>query len=240
MIITKNFRSTLKSISFALCLTLLASFARLMTGPSFIESEIYPISMNKKGDILCKTRFTKNGTGARRGMPVQYGFCVITNKEILQFDDKRLEPDEIGEEFYFQQLEHWDSVFYTKVTENQLASIVSNTLKGKFSFTSCNTEVFKTDQRMPITAFEKDKGISLNQQPQKGLYGALSTEYLEEDSVHIAYDFGKVLLLNNVEDIDSEYIGARFDYYNPWITEEGEEVNIGFETREVTGVLIIE
>ena len=53
------------------------------TGPSYIESEIRPISVNEKGEVLCRTRFVKNPTGAQTLMDVEYGLCVLTKNRIF-------------------------------------------------------------------------------------------------------------------------------------------------------------
>lgn len=212
---------------------------RESTGPSYIESEIKPISRNEKGEILCKTRFTKNQMGAHSPMPIQYGFCVITKKEIKQFNTIRIDPGLIKDDETFYQLsKYWDGIFHGETNVRQLMEINQGVLESEGQFTALNVKPFQVDLVVSIPEFEKNKKTDLQTNKQKGLYGATGVEYYEAGNIHIVYDFGDILILENKEDdYDESRIGARFDYSNPWTNRNGEEVNIGFAINLVTGVL---
>ncbi|WP_271766034.1 hypothetical protein [Aquimarina algiphila] len=210
-----------------------------LTGPSSIASEINPISINENGEILCKTRFTKNQMGGYSPMRVEYGFCILSKDTIIQFRGKVLEDNEA----YYEQLKYWDDIFKSEINEEQLNELNKEVLKNEYNFSSCNANSFKVDKTMPISEFETNKKINLKDSRQKALHGASSTSYYDEKKVHLLYDFGHILLLNNINDDNDEEelsLGSDFDYYNPWVNEEGKEVNIGFDISLVTGVLITE
>ena len=57
----------------------------LATGPSYIKAGIKPISINDKGEVLCRTRFLKNPSGGHYVLDIEYGLCVLTGDTILQF-----------------------------------------------------------------------------------------------------------------------------------------------------------
>lgn len=89
-----------------------------------------------------------------------------------------------------------------------------------------------------LSSIDKNKKINLKNKRQKGLRGAFSTKY-HTNKVHLLYDFGNILILHNQNGFAPE-AGADFNYFNPWINEEGKEVNIGFDMSDITGVLIAE
>jgi len=227
---------------FGLTILLIPLFgANPITGPSWIESEIKPIAINENGEVLCKTRFSKNEMGAHMAMNVTYGFCIVSTDSIIQYDAKILDPFKIGEDSFYNHLNYWDSVFEAKVTAKALDEIKSEVLKNAHNFSTCNTDSFKVDKVFPISAFEKNRNVNLSKIKQKGLYGAESADYYEDLKIHLLYDFGSILFLHNEIDMDLEnVVGADFNYLNPWTDENGIERNIGFELSKVTGILIVE
>ncbi len=233
-------------IAFILCSSL-----SMATGPSYVHSEIKPISMNEKGEILCKTRFTANEMGAYSPMGVEYGFCVISNNKIIEFKTKVIEPftgySDTGESNYWDEVKYWDEIFNSQTSQKQLEQIQKDILKEHYHFSSINADVFKIDSIMSINDFEKTKGVSLQNTTQKGLHNSQSEEYYQNKKIHLLYDFGNILLFNNDNDIDNNELaleyGAHFNYPNTINThtnDKGEKISLGFEINKVTGVLIVE
>ena len=128
------------------------------TGPSTIESEITPISINKKGQILCKTRFTQNKMGSYNPMIVEYGFCILTNDSILEIKTKVLNPNKFNnEDKYYEELKYWDKIFRRKTSTEQLYTIKNKILKNNYNFTEVNTDQYKVDKEISIVE-NNDKG----------------------------------------------------------------------------------
>ncbi|WP_075341933.1 hypothetical protein [Tenacibaculum agarivorans] len=239
-----------KIVSLLFVITLLAfNSVADITGPSTIESEIQPIAINKKGEILCKTRFTKNEMGAYSPMKITYGFCIISNGKIIEFTTKVLDVDyneAVSYEPFFKEAKYWDNIFFSKTTPKQLHQIKKYILKDKYDFTSINADSFRVDRLFSISEFEKSKDISLKSEKQKALHGAHSTKYFNDQKVHVLYDFGNILILKNTSSSDSNEseieIGANFNYYNSLnttINEKGKKISFGFDISEVTGVLFL-
>jgi len=210
----------------------------VLTGPSSIESEIIPISINNKGEILCKTRFTKNEMGANMPMIIEYGFCILSNNSIKEFKTKKINPFKLDFDEYDEQVEFWDTIFRTKTTQNQLNTINKEILKNDYNFLINNVDSYKVDFKISISNFEKEKNISLKKIKQKGLHNTESTKYDSTKRLHILYDFGNILILNNIITVDYEdkkNVGASFNYLIPF---DGSYIQ--FDSYFVTGVLTIE
>lgn len=225
-------------------LSVLCCSMTTFTGPSWMDSGIIPISVNKKGEILCKTRFVQNHMGGHGPQTLKYGFCVISNDSIIQFTGRVLrhsyKTDSDGSKYY-EQREYWDEIFRANTSQEQLNDIVSTILENQYTFTICNADSFKVDKLMSMAKFESEKQVNLDKNLQKSLYGAVSTDYHKEKRVHLEYDFGKICFLENKMDYDGRpCIGADFDYYNGWVDGEGIERNIGFDRATVTGVLFLD
>ncbi|RKN12394.1 hypothetical protein D7035_18325, partial [Aquimarina sp. AD1] len=171
-----------------------------ITSPSTIESSIIPISINQKGEILCKTRFSKNEMGAYSPMEIQYGFCIITKDTINEFITKTLLPT--PESSYFKQKDYWDIIFKSKTNQQQLDEINKIILKNKYSFSLTDLNIFKINKVLSISKFEKNKNTSLKNNKQKGLKGAKSKEYFSDKKIRVLYDFGNIVILENDNNID--------------------------------------
>jgi len=211
------------------------------TGPSWIESKIRPISINENGEILCRTRFSKNEMGAQKAMKVVYGYCVITADTIIQFKTQEIEPDGYPVQnlnTFNQTIEFWDSIFYSPFNIDNLSEIEYR-IKNHYNFNSSNISSYKVDRISKIKEIEDDKNITLETNPQKALNGAISTDYYKGKTIHILYDFGNILILRNESTMEDAEIGAAFNYYNPWIDENGNEQNIGYDISFINGVLTI-
>ena len=211
------------------------------TGPSYISSKIRPISINDKGDILCRTRFTKNEIGAHKDMKITYGYCIITNNSIIQYVTQEIEPDGFPDyDKYTEIVAYWDSVFNSGFDKEKI-SVVGHRIQNQFRFDSHNVESYKIEKTNAISEFSDKKGIDLRNIKQYALNGAKSTDYFDSKMIHVLYDFGKVVILENVHnEFDRIQIGADFDYYNPLVNKDGETEDIGFDMIEITGVLMIE
>ncbi|WP_108805534.1 hypothetical protein [Aquimarina sp. Aq107] len=213
-----------------------------ITGPSTIESRIIPISINQKGEILCKTRFSKNEMGAYSPMEIQYGFCIITKDTIKEFITKTLHP--IPESPYFKQKNYWDTLFKSKTNQQQLDEINKIVLKNKYSFSLTDLNTFKINKVFSIYELEKSKNTSLKNNKQKALLGAKSKEYFNDQKIQVLYDFGNIIILDNDNNIDQNELelGANFDYHNSSnITTDnnGNKISLGFDISQVTGILVI-
>ncbi|UAM99121.1 hypothetical protein K8354_04660 [Polaribacter litorisediminis] len=215
----------------------------LFTGPSTINSEIRPISINEKGEVLCRTRFTKNEMGAQRSMKIEYGYCIITKDSIIEFITHELNPEAYpinNYNAYNNHSEYWNSVFESCFEKNNLC-YYGNDIAKDYGFESCNIEYYKLNKIIQIEEFENIKKVNLYKNKQIALKGGRSAKYCEEKYVNILYDFGNFVILKNKKDSFEENlsIGADFDYYNPYTNENEKVINIGFDVSEVIGVLYI-
>ena len=227
-----------KILILLLIVTSVICMSMVSTGPSTIESEITPISINKKGQILCKTRFTQNKMGSYNPMIVEYGFCILTNDSILEIKTKVLNPNKFNnEDKYYEELKYWDKIFRGKTSTEQLYTIKNKILKNNYNFTEVNTDQYKVDKEISIVEFEKEKKISLKEKRQKALKNAKSTTYHSKKIVHILYDFGTIICLKNKTDYDDNEIGAYFDYLISWGDENGIEQKIDYDITTIVGVL---
>ncbi|WP_091412837.1 hypothetical protein [Aquimarina amphilecti] len=213
-----------------------------ITGPSSVESRIIPISINTKGEILCKTRFTKNEMGAYSPMKIQYGFCIITKDTIIEFKTKVIEPT--PEDSYYEQKNYWDTIFKSETNEQQLTEINKVVLKNKYNFSFMDINTFKTNKILSISDFEKTKNTSLNNNRQKGLLGAHSKAYFSDRKIHVLYEFNNIFILDNNNDFDKNELalGADFDYHNSLNIQadsNSNNISLGFDISEVTGILVI-
>lgn len=68
------------------------------TGSSTLYSDIRPISINDRAEVLCRTRFTKNPSGRSFVLDVEYGYCILANDTILQFMTKVVSIDNLIED----------------------------------------------------------------------------------------------------------------------------------------------
>ncbi len=231
----------IKKYAFLIIILFILHSVVFATGPSWIESKIRPISINENGEILCRTRFSKNEMGAHRAMKVTYGYCVITADTIIQFKTQEVEPDGYPTknlDVFNQTIEFWDSVFYSPFNIDNLSEI-GYRIKNHYNFNSSNISSYKVDRISKIKEFEDDKNINLEAYPQKALNGAINTDYHKGKTIHILYDFGNILILKNESTMEDAEIDAAFNYCNPWIGENGNKQNIGYDISFINGVLII-
>lgn len=221
----------------------LSSLTVFATGPSYIHSEMNPVSVNDKGEILCRTRFVKNDTGGHSYQKIEYGLCVISNGKIIEYKTKTLDPETIEygsdkpngkmtENEYQKLTEHWDWIYKTGLDFDKLSK-QQKRICEQYGFKENNTEKFRVNKKMRFSDFEKEKNIDLKKDKQLALKGAKSVSYYDR-RVHILYDFGNILILNNTytEDPDTD-TGASFSYMSPLFG------GIEYEYYRITGVVFL-
>ena len=215
----------------------------LATGPSYIWSEMNPVSVNDKGEILCRTRFLTNDTGGHWYQRFEYGLCVISDGKITEFLTKILDPEIIGDDSdkskenisgdeYWELTKHWDWIYRTGLDFQKLSK-QQKRICEQYGFKENNTEKFRVNKKIKVKDFEEERNISLTKDKQSALKGAKSISY-DEQSVDILYDFGNILILNNTYSEDPQTdTGASFSYINPLFG------GMEYEYYQITGVLFI-
>jgi hypothetical protein len=167
------------------------------TSCSYVKSIIKPISMNEKGEILCKTWFGMNKTGGSYSYDiVKYGFCVLSSDSIHYYKGITLVNN--GEEIDFEEnMAFWDAIFNAETAVDQLKTIVSEVLEGSFGFTELNAAKFKKDAIIDHEKFQNQYGIDLNENRQESLFKGFSNKNTFNGKVHLMYDFGGTLFIEN-------------------------------------------
>lgn len=215
------------------------------TGPSYIRSVIKPISVNKKGDVLCRTYFLSNGSGGHSVQCPKYGLCVLTGDTILEFVTDTLSfvesPDrdiyESNYRLYQKQEKYLDSVFNSEYNPKKLPDKDMSPGIMVFGFKEANVRQFERNDSISLRELSEKKGVDLSSFCQKALYGAKGC-FEDSCMVKVLYDFGNIVITDN-KDLSgcagSEYnVGILFDYYNPWYGQD-----IGYDCSTVTGVLFV-
>ena len=212
----------------------------LATGPSHIEARIKPISINDKGEILCRTRFLKNPSGGHYELDIEYGLCVLTNDTILQFPINTVSFEETANseewsrryEVYERQLAQWNSIFQSQFKPMKVGDMDYHAVVEEYGFKEANVGRYVRNDTIFVDEFKR---ADLQTTPQKALYGA---EGVCSARTHISYDFGNIVIIENSitdayygEDFNT---GAVFNYPNLW-----EDRDIGYESQLITGVLFI-
>lgn len=213
------------------------------TGPSYIYSEMNPVSVNDKGEILCRTRFITNDSGGHWYDKVEYGLCVISNGKITEYKTKILDPmiiddntdrpdGKITGDDYVKLVNHWDWIFKTGLDFNKLSK-QQKRICEEFGFKENNAEKYKVDKKMRLSDFEKEKNINLSKNKQLALKAARSVSYYNR-RIHILYDFGNTLIISNRYSEHPETdIGSSFSYVSPFWG------GIEYEYCQITGALFL-
>jgi len=214
---------------------MIISFSLLATGPSYINAEIRPISVNDKGEVLCRTRLVKNPIGAHDYMDVEYGFCVVTNGTINHLSSKVLSfyADSLDGDTYMRYRQLYDSIFATVCFDKDVVSELKKLLDyEEYGFTKCNVERFNVGKITSISEFEKSKKIKdILKIPQYALDGGKGY-YDENENIHVLYEFGNIIFTENISQEFKE-VGARFDYVVPLFG------GIEYEYWKITGVIFL-
>lgn len=220
------------------------SFTVNATGPSYIHINITPISINEKGDVLCRTRIQRNDMGAHYPMDTLYGLSILTNNTILSLHSNIIRyQDELedGWDKYEKQLHHADTLLNSCLDPQQLSNIEQAFING-YDFTECNTKQFAKNVILPTQEFIKTKQIDITKDIQKSLDGGLGYFSKERDNnIEVLYDFGHIVLLNNVTR-DEDELGVSFDYTGScctYIDDDGQEHYYGYDYENIVGVLFL-
>lgn len=219
----------------------------LATGASYIESNIHPVSINEKGEILCRTRFLENDMGSHRYMKIVYGYCVLARDSIYEYDVFTLDPDFLEEEQDYEMHRELNDSIFNSNFDYQHADRIIAVFNNKYNFTASNVDKYKVNRFYTLTQFgEIKKQHDISKLTQKALQGAKSISYEEQElnRVFVEYDFGNTVILSNKvsyecieynhEDETDNCFGAHFDYYYPLHGE-----NMEYEIADVTGILFL-
>lgn len=201
------------------------------TGPSYIQSTMNPVAVNSKGDVLCYTRYVKNEMGAHYPMPIVYGYCILTQDTIIHYTMHVLKWDEENEDLEAYSARHklWESVYKGRFKKKYLTEAI----REQYNFGEEGVARYKVSKTMPLTEFNTMTGVDLMKTRQKALFGAVSkNDYSQHGKkVHVLYDFGNVVVLQNSSVEDEENYGSIFNYINYLFP------NVGYEYNTVTGVV---
>ena len=221
----------MKTVLSLIILNLILISSVYATGPSFIESEMNPVAVNSRGDVLCYTRFQRNEMGAHRPMPIVYGYCILTQDTIIHYTMNVLEwdDDNVDIESYNAQYKLWESIYSGAFKEKYLPS----SIREQYDFVEGGVDIYKVDKVMSLAEFEEMKGIDLRKTRQKALFGGFSkNDYRERgNKVKVLFDFGNIVVLQNNIIEDQEDYGSVFNYINYLFQD------IGYEWNTVTGVV---
>lgn len=206
------------------------------TGPSYILSEMRPVAVNDRGDVLCHTRFEQNPTGSYTWMSVVYGYAILTPDTIRHYTLNVLDYDSYSEtdDEYMVKRKKWESIFEGPFRERYLLPEI----QAEFGFTPEGLDAFRVDRTISVSEFNTLKNTDLHQLRQQALFGGLSRNNYAEyaDRVHILYDFGHIVVLHNRFEESAEHDkGSTFNYTYPW----GDE-RMDYDYSIVTGVLFID
>lgn len=223
------------------------------TGPSWVTSQLCPVSINSQGDILCKMRLQKNDTGGYYYTPIQYGLCVLSKGQLLEYPTDSIDPsiidtynkdlsDEIITDDLYMQIEHrMDSLFNTPLDFNNLGEIEKQVCE-QYGFEANNVDKYKTNKKWDIVSLAKDKKVNIDMLSQKAIGGATENKSIERNNkfLCVEYDFGDVLIINNVSALEDEDIscGPEFNYTTFYTINDRTEL-IGYDMSRITGVLFL-
>lgn len=230
-------KKMIQKIIVGVLLLLVLSVELNATGPSYIKAQMHPISINDKGEILCRTRFFDNPSGGHYMPNVHYGLSVVSLDTITYQETYVLQYDVYPDyESYSEHRSFWDGVYESEFNLSRVGDIEWFFIRKK-EFKEMDMKPFERNDTISVDLFKKERGVDLKQTVQNALLDAKGT--LDEDceKVIILYDFGFILFTSNIVDSRelSECMEARFDYPNYW-----GGANIGYDYFDVTGVLFLD
>jgi hypothetical protein len=221
-------------------LLILAFHFGYASGPSSIQKEIHPVSVNANGDILCRTRMIDNPEGTFIPKLMEYGYCIISSDTVITFPYKQLDPDTKSDFEAFKQFrDHYDSVFWSCIDADRLND-VERMIYEKYQFKFCNADSGRVDQRFSVSDLEKLKNIHLEEFSQKSFDGSASKNWYLQNSIHILYDFGNILILNNVFEYEGRATGTDFGDFYIKTDATGMKKKVDYEVRMVSGILFMD
>lgn len=205
-----------------------------LTGPSYISVDIRAIGINDAGEVLCKTRFSKNPWGAYRQMDVFYGYCIVTNNSIIEFknDSVMVDIDEDWE-VVAQEISKLDST-YGLALNLENTNDLETKLVSSYFFKPISLNTYK-NSIVELHQIESQ----LNSNTQRSIRNAKSINYVNH-VINVSYETDKFIFVENRIDLhnDSDKIfGAEFDFPNYIQTINSDLQNVGFDIQEVTGIL---
>ena len=128
--------------------------------------------------------------------------------------------------------EHWNWIYKTGLDFNNLSK-QQKRICEEYGFKENNTEKFKVDRKVKLADLKKEKNVDPKINKQLALKRAKSISY-NNRRVHILYDFGNILILNNAYSENPQTdCGASFSYVNPMFG------GIEYEYYRITGVLFL-
>jgi hypothetical protein len=189
--------------------------------------------MNERCDVLCHFRFDLNEMGASYPMPVSYGYRILTRGggmiDCILHTTRWRDDDPEGSR---AEIERWQSIYDGRFQEELLLPADRET----YGFSDEKVETCRVDRTMPLSEFETLTGIDLMTGSQRA-YGGLSgtNDYAGQGNrVHLLYDFGHVMLLQNdihYDPAEMESVGSDFHYLHGLSSD--------FDISRVTGVVYI-
>lgn len=241
-------------LSFLLCLQL-----GLATGPSIITSELVPLAINEKGDVLCKSRYSENRTGSHSHTATNYGLCMVKNGEVnpIPESDIHFAPDfsspDYDEEFTAMQAQ-FDAI--TFVSDDLLVEDFYEDLLAE-GFQKIELQDYVLEPQFSIDSFQKRWRVDYLQLPQVVLYNRElpkvygdyegSTEFLK---VHLLYQINNQIWIE-YEDcpLDLSVDCDQYDTISPdfYYADYGDEEEVsedfepmGYEWKQkVTSVIFL-
>lgn len=204
------------------------------TGPSYIDAQMHPVSVNDAGEVLCRTQFVENGMGAHALMLVEFGYCVIAGDSIVQFGVHVLDIFS-DTDSYIAEYDKHAGIFVSRMTDTEFAAIER---KYGYAFRENNAEKCRVDKRVPLDEFAGPDLRLIHQIALKGGRGIYPEDADgKECMVNFEYDFGRVIVLRNEigferSDTPGYTEGIHFDYPNFFGNED-----IGFDSSTVTGIV---
>lgn len=209
------------------------------TGPSHMQSTMKPIATNKKGDILCRTRFYQNPSGGYYELDIQYGLCIITKDTLLHTQSYMLKGHSFRdwEEYHAHSL-HWDSIYESKF-DPKLLSKEEYQFIDKYKFKRTDIEQYEVNDTLSLADFKIKTNIDLTQTAQIDLHETKGFFSPDCQLVDVRYNFGNVIFIHNEissEDENEDYqcISASFNYPNLW-----NGYDIGYDYPKITGVVFV-
>lgn len=212
------------------------------TGSSTLYSDIRPISINDRAEVLCRTRFTKNPSGRSFVLDVEYGYCILANDTILQYVTKVVRIDNLTEDSqlydkayqkFEQERKFIDSIFETDFNISETYRTNYPLQLKQFGFNKSNVESFYKGDTLFVNDYLKQFG---NKKTfiQKSSNNGVADEIVSAKIIR-TYDFGDIIIFYNQEvgGCDgSEYdIGANFKYEN-----KISDYDVGYDCQHVNDV----
>ena len=201
----KSQKIILAQLLLLICITLNA------TGASWIESRINPIMTNDEGYVLCKTKYEVNMMGGGT-YTVDYGFCVITDKKILEYTIYSASTDTIDDFDKFNEWRNWFNNISNNIQENKKG----DELIDKYNFKNTDLSSYLKNDTISISTFNKENKINIckSKKVQSLRNGKPDCKDLELENTLISFDFKYFILTKNIIDLDWNQIGINFNYRN--------------------------